>query len=52
MVTVPVSFKLVGDTSPVFETVAMPALLETQVIDRPVNTVPPASLSVAPSCCV
>ena len=52
IVTVPVSFNPVGDTRPVAETVATPVLLELHVTGRPVNTVPPASLSVAASCWV
>jgi hypothetical protein len=52
IVTVPVSFNPVGETRPVFETVAILVLLEDHVTGRPVNTVPPASLSVAPSCWV
>jgi hypothetical protein len=52
IVTVPLSFGPVGDTRPVLDTVAMPVLLEDHVTVRPVSTVPPASLSVAFSCCV
>src|SRR5579862_4938066 len=52
MVTVPVSFTPVGDTSPLADTVAVPGSLELHVTDRPVNTVPPASLRVALSCWV
>jgi hypothetical protein len=37
-------------TIPVGETVATALLLEDQVIERPVNVAPPASVAVAPSC--
>ena len=52
IVTVPLSFAPVGETRPVFDTVAMAVLLEDHVTVRPVKTVPPASLSVAASCWV
>jgi hypothetical protein len=52
MVTVPVSLSPVDDTRPVFETVATDGLLEDHAIGRPLSVVPPASVSVAVSCCV
>jgi hypothetical protein len=52
IVTVPLSFAPVGETRPVFETVAIAVLLDDHVTGRPVRTVPPASFSVAVSCCV
>jgi hypothetical protein len=52
MVTVPLSLTPVGDTRPVFDTVATAVLLDDQVTGRPVITVPPASFNVAASCCV
>jgi hypothetical protein len=52
IVTVPLSLAPVGDTNPVFDTVAIPVLLDDHVTGRPVSTVPPASFSVAVSCCV
>jgi hypothetical protein len=36
----------------VFDTVAIPVLLDAHVTGRPVSTVPPASFNVAFSCCV
>jgi len=50
IVTVPVSLGPVGETSPVFDTVAIPVLLDVQVTVLPVSTVPPASFNVAFSC--
>ena len=52
IVTVPLSFAPVGETRPVFDTVAMAVLLDDHDTARPVRTVPPASFSVAVSCCV
>ena len=52
IVTVPLSFAPVGDTRPVFDTVATAVLLDDHVIARPVSTVPPASFNVAVSCWV
>lgn len=52
IVTVPLSLGPVGETRPLGDTVAMVGSLDDQVTDRPVSTVPPASLSVAVSCCV
>src|SRR5580704_3387458 len=52
MVTVPLSLTPVGDTRPVFDTVATAVLLDDHVTGRPVITVPPASFRVAVSCCV